>query len=396
MAAGDMIIGSLGSSTVLPRGYTGLDPTGSSGVTSNLSDIGATQAALQRYVAQQQTASQKYAADAQKAAANQASQLQYNLGANQLGFAQSKYNQLFPMVQSAFGTVQGQIGQPGAGGGTIPAAPAMPAMPNYGGSAGGGSPASYGGGSPAGNNAGGYSTPNMPQISAPSAPAPPGVGGYPSVGGAIGSLSTGPNHPVLSEDQVNQQVNQQRATNDAGAAGQLRRQTEGMAGRGVGANSPLQQALEAQIYGQNLNANTTASTNTRLNAAQLNAANNQAYDLANQQSATALGTANIAGNASMYGAAQAAAASQYGSQAAAQASMYGSGVGAQANMYGSKTSADASIRNAINAAQASNYNAGLGYQSSTYGSQLGLQGELAAVQAQQRNSLLAALAGLAG
>ncbi len=357
-------------------------------ISSNTSDITPSAAALQRYQAQLGLQGTQYSADAQKQAALQASQLQYNLGSATLAQSQGRYNQLFPLLS-------GQVGRANAPLGATPNAPPLLSAPSYGGAANPAYGGGYGGPAPSPSGGGGGADYALPPIQAPNVPAAPGVGAPPGAGGAIGSLSLGPNHPVLSEGQIQQQVNAQRATNDAGAAGQVRRQTQDLAGRGVGANSPLARAIQSQVYGQNLNANTTASTNTRLNAAQLNAANQQAYDLANQQSATALGAANIGARASEYGAAQSAAASQYGSAASAAANEYGAGLGAQASMYGSLQSAQASRQNAINAALASNYNAGLGYNASTYGDQLAYQANLAQVQASRQNSILAALAGLA-
>ncbi len=380
-------------------------------ISSNLSDIGATQSALQRYQAllaqqtskygsdtqlkeaQANAAAQQYASDQSRIASQQSSQLQYNLGQNTLAQSQKRYDQLFPMISGLYNTAQGQ------GGGYGGAAPPAPSL--FGGGAGGsGAPSGGGyGGSvaslPSAPSYGGAGAEGAPSAGAGTVSGAPAVGSYSRFASPTAYAQPGA-HPVLSEGQVNQQVNQQQAQNQAASAGQQRRATEGAGGRGVGSNSPLAQAMRAQIQGQTLGANTAASTQTRLDAAKLNAANQQAYDLANQQSATALGAAQMGAQASEFGSAQGAQASMYGSNVGAQAQQNAAAQAAQASMFASSAAASASRQNAINAALASNYNAQLGYGASTYGSGLDYQAQLASVQAQRQNSILAALAGLAG
>ncbi len=386
MAAGDSILGGYSPSTDV--GYQNalaiLAAQNSGGSYGAAGNAAAAQYGgdAQKYAAAQQAAAAKYSADAQKASANQASQLQYNLGASQLGFQQSKYNQLFPLLSGAASASGGATAK-------APAPPGLPSSPSYG----AGGSGSYGGG---GGSAGGeaYGLPAPPSIGGFSAPAAPGVGAYPTAP-ALGPVAQG-GHDVLSGGQIQQQVNQAQAANDATAAGATTRAIQDAGGRGVGATSPLAQALKAQISGQNLNANTLASTNTRLQGAQLNAANNQQYDLANLNSATQLAGARTAAGASEYGAAQQAAAAQYAASAGAASSAYGAGLGAQASEYGSQVDALSSLRNALTAAQSSNYNAQLGYNASTYSSGLDYQSQLAAIQAQRQSSLLSALASAVG
>jgi hypothetical protein len=77
--------------------------------------------------------------------------------------------------------------------------------------------------------------------------------------------------PTLNPFQVQQQVNTMRAGNDASAAGAQRGMQSQLAGRGLGASSPLSAALGQQIQGQNQMANTAGESQTRLGAAQQNA-----------------------------------------------------------------------------------------------------------------------------
>lgn len=77
--------------------------------------------------------------------------------------------------------------------------------------------------------------------------------------------------PVWNDAQIQQQVNTMRAGNDASTAGKVRGMQAANAGRGLGANSPLSQALGAMYQGQGLQANTAGETSTRLNSAQANA-----------------------------------------------------------------------------------------------------------------------------
>lgn len=77
--------------------------------------------------------------------------------------------------------------------------------------------------------------------------------------------------PVYSEGQVQQQVNAQRAANDAGTAGKVRQMQGELAGRGFGSRSPLAMMLQQGYQGQNLQANTANEQQTRWNAASGNA-----------------------------------------------------------------------------------------------------------------------------
>lgn len=98
-----------------------------------------------------------------------------------------------------------------------------------------------------------------------------GSQGYATAGGANGTpppISTG---PVLNDQQIQQQVNQSRASNDAATQGAQARNTASLAGRGFGANSPLAMALNQGLSNNNLATNTSNETNLRLNAAQQNA-----------------------------------------------------------------------------------------------------------------------------
>src|SRR5262245_22635087 len=77
--------------------------------------------------------------------------------------------------------------------------------------------------------------------------------------------------PVYNQQQIQQQVNAQKAATDLQTAGQIRRMQEQQAGR-MGAQGPLAQALAAMYQGQGLAASTAAERETRMNAAQMNAA----------------------------------------------------------------------------------------------------------------------------
>ncbi len=208
-----------------------------------------------------QLGSAQAAAEASKYGAN--TQLQ-GLQA-QLAQSQGRYNQIFPMIQGAYGQLSGGGGGMNNGSG-------------YGiaGGQGGGAVGNYG-----------YGT------AAPAVPAPPSGGGLP---------------PAISQQQQNANVNLNNAQNWAQAGGESKRQTQQLAGSGLGATSPLAKALQAQVFGGALAANTAGATTARQQAAQLNA----------QQ---ALGA---------YQADQGARASEYGSQVGAQASQYGSRLNYQA------------------------------------------------------------------
>jgi hypothetical protein len=78
--------------------------------------------------------------------------------------------------------------------------------------------------------------------------------------------------PVLNPQQIQQQVNTSRAATDASAATQERNQSATLAGRGLGANSPLASLLNAGTQQNALTANSANETALRYNAAQGNAA----------------------------------------------------------------------------------------------------------------------------
>jgi hypothetical protein len=205
----------------------------------------------QKYGADQSLAGSRYGQDAETARMQKMIDLQ-----------NSRFNQLFPYFQSEFSGLSG--GGAGGYGGVAPAAPPIP-LP-----AGGGGRYGYGGGS----------------------------GG----GGA----------PVYSEGQIQQQVNSAIGRNDARTAGQERRATQDLAGRGLGATSPLAMALRAMAQGAGLKAGTDLDRETRMAAAQANADDRLArYQTGAQTSAA------------RFSADRSAAASEYGSQVAAQASQYG-------------------------------------------------------------------------
>jgi len=101
-----------------------------------------------------------------------------------------------------------------------------------------------------------------------------------------GQMPPAPNisaNGVYSPEQVQQQVNTQRAANDQSTATQQRNMQQGLAGRGYGANSPLAQSLGASMQGQNLATNTANETQTRLGAQQANVQQQFAGQQAQQQ-----------------------------------------------------------------------------------------------------------------
>ncbi len=77
--------------------------------------------------------------------------------------------------------------------------------------------------------------------------------------------------PVWNEQQIQGQVNASRAANDQATAGRVRAINSGVGGRGLGANSPLAQALGGQAQSANLAANTQNEQQTRWGSAQGNA-----------------------------------------------------------------------------------------------------------------------------
>lgn len=77
--------------------------------------------------------------------------------------------------------------------------------------------------------------------------------------------------PVYSEQQINQNVNAQRAENDAATVSKQRGVQGQMASRGYGANSPLSMALQNSLSMGNLATNTANERDLRWQAAQGNA-----------------------------------------------------------------------------------------------------------------------------
>ena len=106
-------------------------------------------------------------------------------------------------------------------------------------------------------------------------------GGYGAAGaGAAGTGQFGykqgnqpyiSDRPVYTGQDIQQQVNAQRAATDAATAGQTRQQQQQLAGRGFSSNSPLAAALQNAAWGQGLASNAAAEQQTRWTAAQGNA-----------------------------------------------------------------------------------------------------------------------------
>lgn len=96
--------------------------------------------------------------------------------------------------------------------------------------------------------------------------------GFGTVGGQSGDGPRIDARPVWDDQQVNQRVNATRAQNDAAMNSQNNQLRQTLAGRGFGSNSPL---LMSSIFGnqaRNTAMNADAERETRLGAAQVNAA----------------------------------------------------------------------------------------------------------------------------
>jgi hypothetical protein len=115
---------------------------------------------------------------------------------------------------------------------------------------------------------------------------------FPLLGGALNQnpnrwLGTAPGLPssqVLSGDQTQQLVNSTVAGNDQTAATNIRNSNASLAGRGFGANSPLQMALAGQQQASAMGQNAQARSQIPINVAQLNAQQGLGVgNLANQQ-----------------------------------------------------------------------------------------------------------------
>lgn len=97
------------------------------------------------------------------------------------------------------------------------------------------------------------------------------------MGGATGPFTAGGQSgqspeitvgPIWTPQQIQEQVNALRASNAQQAQGQFQQMQQRLSGRGFGSNSPLLQALGAQIQGQRLAADTTGERELRFGAAE--------------------------------------------------------------------------------------------------------------------------------
>jgi hypothetical protein len=73
-----------------------------------------------------------------------------------------------------------------------------------------------------------------------------------TIGGQTRAPGAGAPRQVYTDEQVNQQVNDSRARGAQGTATRVRDMRQSLAGRGLGANSPLSAALESQMQAANL------------------------------------------------------------------------------------------------------------------------------------------------
>lgn len=181
--------------------------------------------------------------------------------------------------------------------------------------------------------------------------------------------------PVVSQDLLNQQINSAFGSNAQAAATAQRTSTQGLAGRGLGAESPLARSLNAQIQGSMIGANSQAALSAQQNAANLNA-----------QYAQAINQALINQAASVYGSQTQGAVGSYESMNQTLANLYGTQVGGLTSLYGTQAGAQASLENARRQALASAFGNITGLQ----GQQLGLQGQLAAAQLGYQGQITAA------
>jgi hypothetical protein len=97
-----------------------------------------------------------------------------------------------------------------------------------------------------------------------------GEGGY-FGGGPVGTVGNISDAPVYSQQRVQEQVNLQRAGNDAQAASRNQQLSRELAGRGYGSRSPLAMALQQANLNQAMGANTAGETQLRFDAARANA-----------------------------------------------------------------------------------------------------------------------------
>lgn len=134
-----------------------------------------------------------------------------------------------------------------------------------------------------------------------------GFGGY---GGGLAGVYNINTNPIWNQQQIQQQVNAAAAQNAGRTATNIRGMQGAMAGRGMGSNSPLSQALAAQYQGQGLAASSDAARNIRWNAAQGNAEHVLKAQNAMAQQYSDLRNAQ----ASLQSSAMSAAAARQGSQ----------------------------------------------------------------------------------
>jgi hypothetical protein len=96
-----------------------------------------------------------------------------------------------------------------------------------------------------------------------------GTSGY-AGSGPVGAVTDISDAPVYSEQRIREQVNAQRAGNDAQAAARNQKLSRELAGRGYGSRSPLAMALSQANLNQAMGANTQAETGLRFEAARAN------------------------------------------------------------------------------------------------------------------------------
>lgn len=89
--------------------------------------------------------------------------------------------------------------------------------------------------------------------------------------------------PVLTDEQIKQQVNASNASTAASVENQQRQATGSAAMRGFGSNSPLAQALSGMYANQGLATKTANERETRLDAAKMNAEQTQRANMLNAQ-----------------------------------------------------------------------------------------------------------------
>ena len=347
------------------------------------------QSASNQSIAQLQANSQLAQANAAAGASRYGSDAQLRAVQAQIDQKNSRFNQIFPLLTSSLGSIQGLAS--GSGGGNVASIPgAFGSGAGAGGAAFGSSAGSTGGGgnygygpaappppSPGGSFSGGERTAPGVSQSAGGQSYESAVNAARQASGANAQAQSQASAPVISQDQLRQNINASNAQNWSQAAGQTRRQSERLAGGGLGAQSPLAKALNNQIFGSALAANTRGETEQRQQAAQLNAADATERYKAQQVRDAAIRSATLSSNASMYGSDRSAGASQYGSQLGYQSAL----AAANANQYGSQLGYQSSLNN----------NA-----TSRYGSDLNYQAALAGVNAQRQNAILGALASFAG